>query len=120
MANAMKQKTLRRLIRARRVRARLHGTSDIPRLSVHRSLKHISAQLIDDVARKTLVAASDRDLADTKGKKPVEVAREVGSLVAQRAVQKGMTKAIFDRGSFLYHGRVAALAEGAREAGLTM
>lgn len=102
--------------RARRVRARLEGTSSRPRLSVHRSLRHLSVQLIDDASSRTLASASDREIAQ-KGK-PVAVAREVGILIASRAKEKGIMAVLFDRGSYRYHGRVAAVAHGAREGGL--
>jgi len=120
MANITKQKKARQYLRARRVRARIQGTTERPRLSVKRSLKHIYAQIIDDEAQKTLVAASDKDLSEIKGKHPLEIAREVGKIIAERAKKSGVQSVVFDRGSYLYHGRVAALAEGAREAGLTI
>ncbi len=100
--------------RARRVRAKIHGTADCPRLSVFRSLKHVSAQLIDDDAGRTLVAAHDFEL---KGK-AMERAKEVGGRLAKEAKSKGITKVIFDRGPYLYHGQVKILAEAAREGGL--
>ncbi len=103
--------------RAARVRARVRGTAARPRLTVSRTLKHIYAQIIDDVSGRTLAAASDKDVK-TKAK-PVEIAREVGKTLGARAKEKGVTSAVFDRGRFRYHGRVAALADGAREAGLT-
>ncbi len=103
--------------RIARVRAIVHGTAERPRLAVHRSLKHISAQLIDDVAGKTLAAASDTDV-EAKGKKKAEVATLVGKLIAERAKSKGLTKVVFDRRDKRYHGRVKAVADGAREAGL--
>jgi len=105
--------------RINRVRAKVQGTSERPRLSVARTLKHISAQIIDDAAGKTLVAARDLDLsaADQKGKK-AEVATLVGKLVAERAKAKGITAVVFDRRDKRYHGRIQALAEGAREGGL--
>ena len=115
--NTSKQKQISAQARARRVRARIVGTADHPRLSVNRTLKHIYAQLIDDVAGKTLASASDKD---TKSKgKPLEVAKEVGKIIGARATEKGIKTVIFDRGARRYHGRVAALADGAREAGLT-
>ena len=92
-----------------------------PRLSVHRSGMHIYAQVIDDVAGHTIVAAStmEKDLkAALKSGANVEAASAVGKLVAERAVKAGVSEVVFDRGAFLYHGRVKALAEGAREAGL--
>jgi large subunit ribosomal protein L18 len=102
--------------RATRVRARIVGTIERPRLSVFRSHKHISAQLIDDVAGRTLVSASD--LKATADVKPLERAQTVGTTLAEAAKKAGITSVIFDRGSYLYHGRVKALAEAAREAGL--
>jgi len=103
--------------RIARVRAIVSGTSERPRLAVARSLKHISAQLIDDVAGKTIVAASDADVK-TKGKK-AEVAAQVGKLIAERAKAKGISTVVFDRRDKRYHGRVKAVADGAREAGLS-
>lgn len=102
--------------RAIRTRARLHGTATYPRLSVKRSLKHVYAQLIDDDAGRTLAAASDAHVSE-KGT-AVEVAREVGKIVGKQALELGIDKAVFDRGAYRYHGRVAAVADGAREAGL--
>jgi len=110
-----------RIRRHQRVRRRLSGTSEKPRLSVYRSLSHIYVQVIDDNQRRTLVAASDieaevRDRA--AGKKKAEVATMVGDLVAQRAKEKGISRVVFDRGGYPVHGRVKALAEAARAAGL--
>ena len=110
-----------RLRRHRRVRARVSGTAERPRLSVFRSLEHVYAQLIDDVAGNTLVAAStlDGDVKDKiDGKKKAEEATVVGQILAERAKAKGIASVVFDRGGFLYHGRVKALAEGARAGGL--
>jgi large subunit ribosomal protein L18 len=104
-----------------RVRKKLAGTSARPRLNVFRSNKHIYAQVIDDSLGTTLVSAStlDKEIRDsiTNGGS-VEAARKVGELVAKRALEKGLTAVVFDRGGYLYHGRVQALAEAAREAGL--
>lgn len=102
-----------------RVRAKLTGTAERPRLNVFRSNQHIYAQVIDDVKGVTLVSAStlDKDLA-LNGTGNIEVATKVGELVAKRAVEKGVKEVVFDRGGYLYHGRVKALAEAAREAGL--
>ncbi|YAR62552.1 50S ribosomal protein L18 [Bacillus cytotoxicus] len=102
-----------------RVRAKLTGTAERPRLNVFRSNQHIYAQVIDDVKGVTLVSAStlDKDLA-LNGTGNIEVATKVGELVAKRAVEKGVKEVVFDRGGYLYHGRVKALAEVAREAGL--
>ncbi|WP_182201174.1 50S ribosomal protein L18 [Paraliobacillus salinarum] len=105
--------------RHRRVRRTLFGTAERPRLNVYRSNKHIYAQLIDDVAGVTLVSAStvDKDFSlDTTGN--IEAAKKVGELVATRATEKGHKNVVFDRGGYLYHGRVKALADAAREAGL--
>ncbi len=104
-----------------RVRKKIEGTPEQPRLNVFRSLKHIYAQIIDDSAGITLVAASTQDEA-LKGKVELggnkNAAREVGKLIAQKAADKGIKQVVFDRGGYLYHGRVKELAEGAREAGL--
>jgi large subunit ribosomal protein L18 len=108
-----------RLRRHRRVRTKVEGTQERPRLSVYRSLSHIYAQVIDDEAGRTLVAASDLDARDkSKGKKKTDVAKMVGELLAQRAKEQGIDQVVFDRGGYQYHGRVAALAAAAREAGL--
>lgn len=109
-----------RLHRHRRVRARLAGTSARPRLAVFRSLKHIGAQFIDDATGRTLVAVSDKALstAARKGKLPAELAKLVGELAASEAKAKGISAVVFDRGGYAYHGRIRALAEGARAGGL--
>ena len=117
MSLAVAKKYKNALRRAARTRARLHGTAEIPRLTVKRSLKHIYVQLINDDEGRTLASVSDKDV-QTKGK-PVEVAKEVGKILAQKAKTSGIEKAVFDRGSYRYHGRVAAVADGAREGGLT-
>jgi large subunit ribosomal protein L18 len=103
----------------RRIRRKLRGTAERPRLAVYRSLKHIYAQLIDDGRGRTLAAASslEKGAGLAKGGN-VEGAREVGRLIAQRALEQGVRRVVFDRGGYLYHGRVKALAEAAREAGL--
>ncbi len=102
-----------------RLRRTLSGTAERPRLAVHRSGKHIYAQLIDDVTSVTLASAStlDKDLRNASGAN-LDAARKVGELVAQRAQKAGVKSVVFDRGGFLYHGRIAALADAAREAGL--
>ncbi len=107
--------------RQRRVRAHVAGTADRPRLNVYRSLSHIYAQVIDDGQGTTLVSASTVDAelrAQLAGKKKSEQAKLVGQAVAQRALAKGVNKVTFDRGGYRYHGRVKALADGAREGGL--
>ena len=110
-----------RLIRHARVRKKVSGTPEKPRLCVYRSLNNIYAQVIDDTVGNTLVAASTLD-ADIKGsladKNKVEQAKLVGELIGKRAKAEGIDKVVFDRGGYLYTGRVAALAEGARKAGL--
>ena len=106
-----------RLKRHKRVRKNISGTAECPRLNVFRSNTNIYAQLIDDVAGVTLASASTLDKEISGGTK-VEQAAAVGKLVAERAVAKGNKKVVFDRGGYLYHGRVAALAEAARENGL--
>jgi large subunit ribosomal protein L18 len=110
-----------RIRRHARVRRRVQGSAAKPRLSVYRSLSHIYAQVIDDVARATLVSASDveKDIASKAGgKKKADVATLVGSLVAERAKQKGISQVVFDRGGYPFHGRIKALAEAARAGGL--
>jgi large subunit ribosomal protein L18 len=104
--------------RHRRVRAKVAGTAERPRLAVFRSNTGISAQLIDDQAGKTLAAASWHGLKSFKGSK-TDQAKEVGKLLAANAKAAGVKGCVFDRGGYLYHGRVKALAEGAREGGLT-
>lgn len=103
--------------RALHVRNRLRRDSSLPRASVFRSLNHIYVQLIDDVKQATLVSCSSLELKDVKGNK-TEQAHQVGKEFAQKALAQGVSKVCFDRGRFLYHGRVKALAEAAREAGL--
>lgn len=111
------RKVLRRTSIRKRIRKSIRGTSECPRLSVFRSNKQIYAQIINDVAGNTLAAASSRDVKDSKVKK-TEVAGIVGKMLAEKAVASGVTKVVFDRGGYLYHGRVKSLAEGARNAGL--
>jgi large subunit ribosomal protein L18 len=102
-----------------RIRRRVKGTSDRPRLAVFRSIQHIYAQIIDDRAGRTLAAASSAE-KETPGKSGGNVAgaKEIGKLIAERAKAAGIKQVVFDRGGFLYHGRIKALAEAAREAGL--
>ncbi len=107
--------------RHRRVRSKISGTPERPRLNVYRSLTNIYAQVIDDVAGRTVVSAStiDRELrAQIDGKSKTEAAKLVGELVAERAQQAGVTQVVFDRGGYKFHGRIKALADGAREKGL--
>ena len=107
-----------RIKRHNRVRGKISGTAERPRLCVFRSENNIYAQIIDDVAGNTLVSASsvEKDFEGNGSNK--EAARKVGKLVAERALQKGIEEVVFDRGGYIYHGRVKALAEGAREGGL--
>jgi len=110
-----------RIRRHARVRRRVVGSAAKPRLCVFRSLSHIYAQVIDDASRRTLVSASDveKDVTSkANGKKKSDVATLVGTLVAERAKQKGISKVVFDRGGYPFHGRIKALAEAARAGGL--
>ena len=118
MSSSAKQKRDARIRRHRRVRKRVRGTPERPRLAVFRSNKHISAQVIDDRAGRTLAAASTLEAALREGSSNKEAAAAVGRRVAERAKAAGVERVVFDRGGFLYHGRVAALADAAREAGL--
>jgi large subunit ribosomal protein L18 len=104
-----------------RMRKRVAGTSERPRLCVHRTTRHIRAQVIDDLTGRTIVAASslDKDVRDViKGGGNVAASKVVGKIIAERAKAKGVEKVVFDRGGYQYHGRVQALADSAREAGL--
>lgn len=113
-------KSERRTRIRQRIRKVVSGTNEKPRLSVFRSNRQISVQLIDDISGVTLVAASSlcKEIAEKKGIKKIEQASLVGKLIASRAKEKGIDQVIFDRGGYLYHGRVKSLAEGAREGGL--
>jgi large subunit ribosomal protein L18 len=119
MSQSAKQKRDARIRRHRRVRKHVRGSAERPRLAVHRSNKHITAQVIDDLTGRTIAAASTVEAearAGATGNK--DAAQKVGRLVAERAKAAGVDKVVFDRGGFLYHGRVASLADAAREAGL--
>ena len=113
-----KDSNAQRLKRHVRVRAKVSGTAETPRLCVYRSNANISAQIIDDVKGVTLVSASsvEKDFKGNGSNK--ESAKEEGKMIAERAIAKGITNVVFDRGGYLYHGRVSELAEGAREGGL--
>ena len=113
-------KTYRRNRIRQRIKKVISGTTDFPRLSVFRSNKEIYCQLIDDVSGKTLMQSSSRDktIADLKLATNMDVSFNVGKILAEKAVRKGIEKIKFDRGGYLYHGRVKSLAEGAREGGL--
>jgi large subunit ribosomal protein L18 len=121
--NRAKAKDAARKRRQRRIRGKVKGTADRPRLSVDRSLKHIYAQIVDDGAGRTLAAASSlsKEIRDQmKSGANTEAARIVGGLIAKKAIERDIRKVVFDRGGRLYHGRVKALAEGARKAGLEL
>ncbi|MGN0975651.1 MAG: 50S ribosomal protein L18 [Gemmiger sp.] len=109
-----------RLRRHRRVRGKISGTAERPRLDVFRSAKHIYCQVIDDEAGVTLCSAStlEKDFEGFGGN--IEAARKVGENIAKKCLEKGITEVVYDRGGFVYHGRVQALAEGAREGGLKL
>lgn len=104
-----------RLKRKRRIRSRVQGTAARPRLTVYRSLTQLSAQLIDDEAKRTLLSASSKE---AKAKMNTEGAKKVGELIAKKAKDAGVSVVVFDRNAYKYHGRIKALAEGAREGGL--
>ncbi|MBF0210103.1 MAG: 50S ribosomal protein L18 [Desulfamplus sp.] len=120
MANTS-EKYISRIKRKKRIRKKLTGTDERPRLNIFRSASHIYAQIINDIEGNTIVSAStlDKEFKDT-GKKGGnrDAAVTIGKIVAKRAIDKGITKVVFDRNGFLYHGRVKALSDGAREAGL--
>ena len=109
----------RRLRRRRRVRAKVHGTAERPRISVFRSNRGIFAQLVDDDSGRTIAAVNWTE-SDLRTLKPMEQAARAGALLAERAKAAGIESAVFDRGGYQYHGRVRALADGAREGGLTV
>ena len=112
-----KTRTFLRTARHDRLRSKVVGTAERPRLAVYRSLKHIYVQIIDDSSSQTIASASSEE-KDFAGSGNAEGAKKVGSAIAERAKAKGISKVVFDRGGFKYHGRVAALADSAREAGL--
>jgi large subunit ribosomal protein L18 len=115
---AVLQKRAHREKRRKRVRRKIAGTAERPRLSVYRSNVNIYAQLIDDDAATTLAAADSREVGEAENRK--DAARKVGELIARKAQEAGIEVAVFDRGGNKYHGRIAALAEGAREGGLKL
>jgi large subunit ribosomal protein L18 len=118
MDRAKERVAARGRIRAR-IRSKVRGTADRPRLAVFKSLKHIYIQAIDDTTGQTIAAASSKDKESaTKGGSNQAAAKEVGALIARRMKEKGITKAVFDRGGYLYHGNIRALADAARENGL--
>jgi large subunit ribosomal protein L18 len=119
MINLRQRNDIRQRVHAR-IRAKMSGTAERPRLNVYRSLNHIYTQLIDDANGVTIVSASTMSPKGTERKVGgnVEAAKAVGKLIAERAAEKGIKKVVFDRGGYLYHGRIKALADAAREAGL--
>ena len=120
MSKTAQERRTSRMRRHRRVRKKIHGTSERPRLAVFRSNKHITVQVIDDDAGVTLVSASttEPDVRSAGSGGSVEAATRIGTLVAERAVAAGVRRVVFDRGGYAYHGRIAAVASAAREAGL--
>jgi len=118
MKDLIKEKRAKAIRRKRRSRANIHGTKERPRLCVNKTLNHIYAQVIDDDSGKTIVSASDMKIKKKKDGGKVEVAKEVGKAVAKAAIEKKIKKVIFDRSGNKFHGRVKALADAAREAGL--
>ena len=118
---ALNQKTQARIKRKKRIRKKMIGSADRPRLFVFRSAKHIYAQVIDDSIGQTLAAASSTEKAvreKSKSKNKVADANAVGQMIGQRTIEKGVKQVVFDRNGFLYHGRIKAVSDGAREAGL--
>lgn len=113
----MRNQREKRHVRHKRIRARISGTADRPRLCVFRSGKHIYAQLVDDEKAKTIAVASDLELKKSRGTK-IDKAKEAGKLIAEKAKDLKIERVVFDRGGYKYHGRVKSLAEGAREGGL--
>lgn len=116
MIDKAKAKREGRLRRHNRVRAKVSGTADVPRLNIFRSNRGLYIQLIDDVAGKTLLSITDEEVK--AGKTKVEKSKEAGKLIAEKAQKAGIKKVVFDRGGYQYHGRTQAVAEGAREGGL--
>ena len=114
--NKVKSKIQTRERRQARTRAKISGTASRPRISVSRSLNHIYVQMIDDVSGKTILSVKDGEVK--AGKNKVETAQAVGKLLGEKAIEKKIAEAVFDKGMFKYHGRVKAIAEGARVAGL--
>ena len=107
---------LQKILRGRRVRAKIKGTAERPRLTVFRSNRSIELQLINDVEGKTIVMATTKEVKEAKGK--TQASEEAGKLIATRAIKAGIKKAVFDRGHYRYHGRVKAAVDGARKSGL--
>ena len=114
----MSVKKDKRIRRHKKIRINMHGTKDRPRLFVFRSNQHIYAHLVDDDKAKVLLSASDKDLKLKKGEKKSDAAKELGKLMAKKAIENKIEKVVFDRGGIVFHGRIKALADGAREGGL--
>lgn len=114
----MNKKT-QKINRQKRIRKKISGTASLPRLTVFRSNRYMYAQIIDDIKRKTLVGVSEKHMKDTKTNTKTALAKELGILLAKKAIEEKIKKVVFDKGSYAYHGRVKSLAEGAREGGLT-
>jgi len=111
-------KKIKKERRHKKIRARIQGTQARPRLYVFRSINHIYAQLIDDDKAKILISVSDNDVKAGKKSKKIDISKEVGLLVAKKAIEKKIDAVVFDRGGIVFHGRIKSLAEGAREGGL--
>ena len=111
-------KTIQKVSRQKRIRSKTKGTSEKPRLSVFRSNKSIYAQVIDDEKQKTIIGVSQKELSNKEKTTKTDKARQLGLLIAKKAIQKKISEVVFDRGSYKYHGRVKAVAQGAREGGL--
>ena len=118
MKNNNTVKQLNKIRRIARVRSKIFGTATTPRLAVFRSLQHIAAQLINDELGRTIVSANDSELKDVKKKTKTEIAQAIGELIAKKAIEKNISAVVFDRRSYTYHGRIKALADGARAGGL--
>ncbi len=116
MKSTVKEKRKARIKRHNRVRAKISGTKEMPRLSVYRSNKSFFVQLIDDNEGNTLISVGPKEVAKAKTK--TDAAKEAGKLIAKKAIEKKISKVVFDRGGYKYHGRVKAIAEGAKEGGL--
>jgi len=114
----MSLKTEKRIRRHKKIRMNMQGTKERPRLFVFRSNQHIYAQIVNDEKAEVLMSASDKDLKTTKGLKKADIAKQVGVLIAEKAKESKIEKVVFDRGGNLFHGRVKAVADGAREGGL--
>ena len=111
-------KVVQKVSRQKRIRSKTKGTSEKPRLSVFRSNKSIYAQVIDDEKQKTIIGVSQKELSNKEKTTKTDKARQLGLLIAKKAIQKKISEVVFDRGSYKYHGRVKAVAQGAREGGL--